>query len=208
MRQSASPFCLRRRLLLQQRGHDRHHIDVAAEMIGFHERAVRLLGDVAQMHEVDAVARTGGRWRAGRWCARAERAGAEGQAVRVGRDRSRMNAMSSSLETILGRPNSGRGGSSGWMHRRTPTSAAVGITSRRNRARFSRSASRVDALVAVEHAAQRGDVVAVERAGQAGHDGRQQRRTFRSRSAASNQARARREDVGRVVGLGAGALRA
>ena len=37
----------------------------------------------------------------------------------------------------------GRGGSSGWMHMRIPTSSAVGITSRRKRARFSRSVSRV-----------------------------------------------------------------
>ena len=53
----------------------------------------------------------------------------------------RINAMSSALETMRGRPMRGRGGSSGWIHILTPTSSAVGITSRRKRARFSRSDS-------------------------------------------------------------------
>ena len=54
-----------------------------------------------------------------------------------------MKARSSALLTIRGRPKVGRGGSSGWMHMRMPTSSAVGITSRRKRARFSRRVSRV-----------------------------------------------------------------
>ena len=49
----------------------------------------------------------------------------------------------SALPTMRGRPSSGRGGSSGWMHRTIPDSSAVGTTSRRTRARFSRSVSRV-----------------------------------------------------------------
>ena len=51
MRQSPRPSW--RFLLVEQRGHDRHHVGVAAEMIGFHEGAVRLFRHVAQMGEVD-----------------------------------------------------------------------------------------------------------------------------------------------------------
>ena len=42
-----------RMLLLQQRGDHRDHVHVAAQMIGLHERAVGLLGDVAQVGEED-----------------------------------------------------------------------------------------------------------------------------------------------------------
>jgi hypothetical protein len=45
-----------------------------------------------------------------------------------------MKSMSSAFDTMRGSPNSGRGGSSGCTHIRTPTSSAVGITSLKNRA--------------------------------------------------------------------------
>ena len=87
-----------------------------------------------------------------------------------------MKAISSAFETMRGSPNSGRGGSSGWTHIRTPASSAVGITSRRKRAKFSRRALLGHAVIALEHLAQARHVVAVEGARQPGHDVGQKRR--------------------------------
>ena len=42
-------------LLLQKGGDERHHVRVAAEMVGLHEGAVRVLRHVAQMSEPDPV---------------------------------------------------------------------------------------------------------------------------------------------------------
>ena len=42
------------RLFMQQRRDDADHVDVAAEMIGLHERTVRFLRHIAQMGEMDA----------------------------------------------------------------------------------------------------------------------------------------------------------
>ena len=78
-------------------------------------------------------------------------------------------ARSSAFETTRGRPISGRGGSSGWIAMRTPTSSATGMTARRNRARLSRTA-RIDLTIAVEHPAQAWDVVPVVGARQSRHD--------------------------------------
>src|SRR5216684_2545235 len=68
-------------LFLQQGRHHRDHVDVAAEVIRFHEGAVGSLADIAQMREAD-VRRKALRHR---WyvvlVARTERAGAEGDAV-------------------------------------------------------------------------------------------------------------------------------
>ena len=86
-----------------------------------------------------------------------------------------------------------------------PTSSAVGITSRRKRAKLSRRVSRRHAAVALQHPSQAGDVVAVEGAGQAGHD-------IGEKSPALVLGRALEpgapavDGVRRVIGLGTGAL--
>ena len=133
-----------------------HHVGVAAEMVGLHEGAVRLLRDVAQMHEVDPVGEPP-RDRRHVVCGTAPSEPVQ-SVMPFARDgtASRMKARSSAFETMRGRPMSGRGGSSGWIAMRIPTSSAVGITSRRNRARFSRSRRGGDVVVARQHAAQAG----------------------------------------------------
>ena len=62
------------------------------------------------------------------------------------------------------------------------------------------------AAIALQHPAQAGDVVAVEGAGQAGHDVGEELPAVAPRTSASNQARAAGDDVRRVIGLGTGAL--
>ena len=107
--------------------------------------------------------------------------------------------------TIRGRPKVGRGGSSGWMHMRMPTSSAVGITSRRKRAKIVAQRLARHAAVALQHPPQAGDVVAVEGAGQAGHDIGEKLLAVGLGRALEPGAPAV-DDVRRVIGLGTGAL--
>jgi hypothetical protein len=70
-------------LLFQQGRDDGDHVHVAAQVVGFHEGAVRLLGDVPQMGELDV---RGEALRHGRHVVvqtSAQRPGAERQAVGI-----------------------------------------------------------------------------------------------------------------------------
>ena len=40
-------------LLLQQHPHHRHHVGIASQVVGLHEGPVRVVADVAEMHEMD-----------------------------------------------------------------------------------------------------------------------------------------------------------
>ena len=53
MRQFGSPVDLRPRCSSGEAHHDGDHIGIAAEMVGLHETAVRLLRDIAEMSKMD-----------------------------------------------------------------------------------------------------------------------------------------------------------
>jgi hypothetical protein len=78
---SGIPRSLAAALLDQKGAYDCYHVHVAPEVISLHEGPIRLLGDVAQMHEFNVPCEALGHvWYViGRACA--ERTRAEGDAV-------------------------------------------------------------------------------------------------------------------------------
>ena len=86
------------------------------------------------------------------------------------RPRREASARRSAVETTRGRPNSERGGSSGWIARRTPTSSATGTTSLRKAKRLSRIASSSTPWKSPMRRRDRGARLRFGAAGEAGDD--------------------------------------
>ena len=166
--------CLPALLFAQQMQHHGHHVGIPAKVIRLHERPVRVLAHVAQMHECDPVSKCPRDLGHVVMCARTQGTGAQGQSVGDGwhgieDETDIFGGGADARQTqqrarwVIGVDAQTHAGFLGGWHHRTQERGEVQAQLRM-----------VDVAVAVQHPAQTGDIVPVERTGQAGHDAGQQ----------------------------------